>query len=146
MASSPCGLTPATVTRTCKAFAAALNYAANHDPAILNRAAWRIGLAALPDSHVARTKAVLGDDEVRAVVGACYAASDRLGLLVEVLAVTGCRPVQAARLLVGDLQPDRLMMPRSAKGKGKKRIESPPDSNPANAGGETSGCCRRSIR
>ncbi len=80
----------------------------------------------MPDSHVARTDAVLSDDEMRAVVVACYAASDRLGLLVEVLAITGCRPVQAARLLVGDLQPDRLMMPRSAKGKGRKRIERRP--------------------
>jgi len=120
------GLAAATVTRESKAFAAALNFVANHDPSIANRAAWRVGLAALPDSHVARTNAVLSDDEVRAVVAACYAASDRLGLLVEVLAITGCRPVQAARLLVGDLQPDRLMMPRSAKGKGKKRIDRRP--------------------
>jgi integrase len=120
------GLAPATVTRTCKAFAAALNYAANHDPSIANRAAWKVGLAALPDSHRARVDAILSDDEVRAVVAACYAANDRLGLLVEVLAVTGCRPIQAARLLVGDLQPDRLMMPRSAKGRGKKRVERRP--------------------
>jgi integrase len=120
------GLAPATVTRTCKAFAAALNYAANHDPSIANRAAWKVGLAALPDSHRARVDAILSDDEIRAVVAACYAVSERLGLLVEVLAVTGCRPVQAARLLVKDLQPDRLLMPRSAKGRGQKRIERRP--------------------
>ena len=102
------GLAAGTVTRECKAFAAALNFVADDDPSITNRAAWRVGLAAFPDSHVARANAVLSDDEVRAVVAACYAASDRLGLLVEVLAITGCRPVQAARLLVGDLQPDRL--------------------------------------
>jgi integrase len=120
------GLAAGTVTRECKAFAAALNFVADHDPSIANRAAWRVGLAALPDSHVARTNAVLSDDEVRAVVAACYAASNRLGLLVEVLAVTGCRPVQAARLLIGDLLPDKLMMPRSAKGKGKKRIDRRP--------------------
>ena len=69
---------------------------------------------------------MLTDDQVRAVVAACYAESDRLGLLIEVMAVTGCRPVQAARLLVGDLQADRLMLPRSAKGKGRKRIERRP--------------------
>jgi integrase len=34
--------------------------------------------------------------------------------------------VQAARLRVGDLQADRVMMPRSAKGKGKKRIDRRP--------------------
>jgi integrase len=120
------GLAPATVTRTCRAFAAALNYAANQDPSIANRAAWKVGLAALPDSHRARVDAILSDDEIRAVVAACYAAGERLGLLAEVLAVTGARPVQAARLLVGDLQPDRLMMPRSAKGRGQKRIERRP--------------------
>jgi integrase len=97
------GLAPATVTRTCKALAAALNYAADHDPTIANRAAWKIGLAALPDSHVARVDVILSDDRVRAIVTACYADSEPLGLFVEVLAVTGCRPIQAARLLVGDL-------------------------------------------
>ena len=120
------GLAPGTVTRTCKALKACLNYAAAQDPTIANRSAWTIGLAALPDSHVARTDAVLSDDEVRAVVAACYTASDRLGLLAEVLAVTGARPVQAARLLVGDLLADKLMMPRSAKGRGQKRIERRP--------------------
>src|SRR5262249_6433622 len=62
----------------------------------------------------------------RDVVAACYADSERLGLLVEVLAVTGARPVQAARLLVADLQKDRLLMPRSAKGRGRKRIDRRP--------------------
>src|SRR5262249_15272659 len=120
------GLKPGTVTRTAKALKAALNYAAAQDPSIGNRSAWTIGLASLPDSHVARTDAVLTDAGVRAVVAACYAASERLGLLVEVLAVTGCRPVQASRLCVGDLQSDRLLMPRSAKGRGQKRVERRP--------------------
>jgi integrase len=120
------GLKSASVTRTCKAFAAALNYAADHDPTIGNRAAWKIGLAALPDSHVARVDAILTDDQVRAVVAACYASSGQLGLFIEVLAVTGCRPIQAARLVVGDLQSDRLLLPRSAKGRGKKRIDRRP--------------------
>src|SRR5262249_2394934 len=70
--------------------------------------------------------AVLSDAESRDVVGACYAESDHVGRLVGVLAVTGCRPVQASRLLVKDLQPDRLLLPRSAKGKGRKRIERRP--------------------
>src|SRR5262249_23361722 len=59
-------------------------------------------------------------------VGVGYAARERRGLLVEVLAVTGARPVQVARLLVGDLQKDRLLMPRSAKGRGRKRIDRRP--------------------
>jgi integrase len=120
------GLAAGTVTRECKAFKAALNRAAAVDSTITNKSTWARGLAALPDSHVARADAVLTDDQVRAVVAACYAESDRLGLLIEVMAVTGCRPVQAARLLVGDLQADRLMLPRSAKGKGRKRIERRP--------------------
>jgi integrase len=120
------GLAPGSVSRSCRTFKACLNYAAAQDTSITNKSAWTLGLASLPDSHVARTDAVLSDDEVRAVVAACYAASSRLGLLVEVLAVTGCRPVQAARLRVGDLQTDRVMMPRSAKGKGKKRIDRRP--------------------
>jgi integrase len=117
------GLAAGTVTRETKALKAALNYSAAQDATITNKSAWTIGLAALPDSHVARTDAVLSDDQVRAVVAACYAYSERLGLLAEVLAVTGARPVQVARLLVGDLQADRLLMPRSAKGRGRKRID-----------------------
>ena len=99
---------------------------ADHDPTITNRAAWKIGLAALPDSHVARVDAILSDDEVRAVVAACYAFCQHLGLFTEVLAVSGCRPIQAARLVVRDLEADRLQMPRSAKGRGKKRIDRRP--------------------
>jgi integrase len=120
------GLAPATVTRVCRTFKAALNYAAASDPSIANRPAWTQGLAALPDSQRARTNAILNDDEIRALVGACYVYSDRLGLLAEVLAVTGVRPVQAARLRVGDLQADRLLMPRSAKGRGQKRVDRRP--------------------
>jgi integrase len=87
----------------------------------------RVQLATLAAYH--RLPAIYGwreHDEIRAVVAACHAYSDRLGLFVEVLAVTGARPVQAARLLVGDLQVDRLMMPRSAKGRGQKRVDRRP--------------------
>jgi integrase len=119
-------LKPASVTRLSKTFKAALNYAAGQDETIANKSAWTNGLASLPDSHVARVDAVLGDDEVRAIVAACYVYSDRLGLLIEVLATTGCRPSQAARLLVADLETDRVLMPRSAKGRGQKRVERRP--------------------
>jgi integrase len=72
--------------------------------------------------------AVLDDDAIRAIVAACYAYSEPLGLLAEVLAVTGARPVQVKRLRVGDLQSDRLtlMMPRSKKGRGQKRVDRRP--------------------
>src|SRR5262245_19804460 len=117
------GLASASVTRACKTFQACLNYIAKLDPSIANHAAWKHGLEALPDSHRPRIDAVLTDDEVRAVVVACYTEADRLGLLVEVMAVTGCRPVQAARLRVGDLRTDGVMLPRSAKGRGHKRVD-----------------------
>jgi integrase len=125
------GIVPATVSRMATVLKAALTHAAEHDPSIANKQAWAVGLKALPDSHRARTNAVLSDDEVRAVVNVCWAYAPWLGLFVEVLAVTGTRPVQAARLLVRDLLPDRLMMPRSAKGRGVKKIDRRPLPIPA---------------
>jgi integrase len=117
----------ATVTRTSKTFKAALNYAARIDPAAAaNRQAWQEGLRALPDSQLARGDAYLPDATIRDFVAACYAYSDQLGLLVEVLATTGARPIQVFRLLVGDLQSDRLLLPRSKKGRGRKRIDRRP--------------------
>ena len=77
------------------------------------------------------------------MVAACYADNPQFGLLVEVLAVTGCRPVQATRLRVDDLQTDRLMMPRSAKGRGKKRIERRPLPIPPTLAVKAARGCRR---
>jgi integrase len=108
-----------------------LAYAAAHDEAITNKSAWVTGLKALPDSQKARTNAVLTDDEVRDIVAACWAYADWLGLYVEVLAVSGARPVQVARLVVSDLQSGGVLMPRSVKGKGKKRIDRRPMPLPA---------------
>ena len=65
------------------------------------------------------------------MVAACYAFCPRLGLFIETLAVFGCRPIQAARLVVGDLQADRILMPSSAKGRGRKRIDRRPLPLPA---------------
>jgi integrase len=99
---------------------AALELAAAHDPRIGNQRAWKVGLAGLPDSQRARN-VVLDDAVVRRIVDAAYAQDRQLGLLVEVLATTGARLSQVARLEVGDLQADRpdprLLMPRSAKGR-----------------------------
>jgi integrase len=125
------GLAPASVNRTCKAFAAACALAASHDPRIKNRDAWRVGLAALPDATTARN-VILPDVVVSKVVAVAAQWSDAFQLLVEVLALTGARPIQAKRLTVADLQRDRLMMPSSKKGKGKRRIERRPVPIPAN--------------
>ena len=105
-------------TRTC--LRAALELAADHDPRISNRRAWKVGLAGLPDSQRARN-VILADDVVKRIVEAAYAHDRALGLLVEVAAMTGARLSQLARLEVGDLQAEladpRLLMPLSAKGR-----------------------------
>jgi integrase len=123
------GAKAASVNRDLKGFKAALNLAAAHDPRITNVAAWRIGLAALPDAHTARN-VILTDEQVRALIAASYAEDATFGILVEAAAVTGARVSQLARLEVADLQTDRgdprLMMPSSRKGKGVKRIERKP--------------------
>ena len=94
---------------------------------ILSRQPWHVGLQGLPDATRARN-IVLGDDEVRRLIGAAHARNHQLGLFVDVLAVTGARPSQAARLEVGDLRADelaeaKLLMPRSGKGGGRLRVK-----------------------
>jgi integrase len=117
------GLTPSSVVRYCKSLRAALNLAASHDKRISNGEAWEAGLQALPDAHVARN-VILTDADVSRFVSAAYARDAKLGLYADVLATTGARPSQAARLLVEDLHggaKPRLTMPRSAKGGSKNR-------------------------
>ena len=143
-------LTPASVNRVATGLRAALNLAADHDERIARRA-WEVGLAALHGASRARN-VVLDDRVVRNIVAEAYrprplehwiitkadaetraraeaeaaAWAKAFGLMVEVLAVTGTRISQAARLEIGDLQDGRsdprLLMPSSRKGKGEKRI------------------------
>jgi integrase len=123
------GREPSSVTRICKSMKAALNLCAAHDVRVTNQKAWQLGLAGLPDSHVAR-HVKLSEQDVRAIVAAVYGQDAALGLFVEVAACSGARPSQLSRLEVADLQDDRgdprLMMPSSRKGKGRKRIERRP--------------------
>src|SRR5262249_7033469 len=119
------GSRPSSVSRYCKSACACLSAAAKRDPRIQNQNAWKIGLETLPGSRRSRNQ-VLSDDMVRAVVAACYAHDADLGLFVEVLAQSGARPVQVSRLVVGDVQADRLIMPRSAEGSGVKHIDRRP--------------------
>jgi integrase len=124
------GLAAGTVNRTKTGLRAALELAAAHDPRIANQRAWKVGLAALPDAHVARN-IILTDDDVRRIVAAAYDHDRALGLMVEVAAVTGARLSQLARLEIVDLQADgaepRLLMPLSAKGRRRdKRHERRP--------------------
>ena len=118
------GLAPGTVNRTKTGFRAALELAAAHDPRIVNQRAWKVGLAALPDAHVARN-IILDDATVHRIVAAAYKYDRALGLMVEVAAVTGARLSQVSRLEVADLQADgpepRRFMPLSAKGRARNK-------------------------
>ena len=118
------GLAPGTVNRTKTGLRAALELAAAHDPRIANQRAWKVGLAALPDAHVARN-VILDDATVRRIVAAAYEYDRALGLMVEVAAVTGARLSQLSRLEVADLQAEgpepRLFMPLSAKGRARNK-------------------------
>jgi integrase len=118
---------PSTVNRVCKSLCAALEQAAQHDKKrIQNHDAWKIGLAGLPDTHEARN-VVISDTKVSALVAGAYDRDAKLGLLIDVLAVTGTRPSQAVRLRVEDVQDHptkpKLMMPKSGKGGGRNRMQ-----------------------
>jgi integrase len=127
-------LAPATVNRTCAAFKAALNLAADQDERIASRSAWETGLASIPDAEQSRN-VILPEDTVRDLIVEAHGRSAQFGLLVEVAAVTGARVSQLARLEVQDVQGDRvdprLMMPTSRKGKGTKKVTRRPVPIPA---------------
>jgi len=82
----------------------------------------REGLRSPEAPDRAREKQLLADDDVRRLVEAAYAHDADFGALVLVLAATGCRFDQAARLTVADLQASnqRMMVPTSRKGRGAK--------------------------
>jgi hypothetical protein len=63
---------------------------------------------------------------VLAVVTAAYDVSAAFGLYVQTHAEVGARSSQLARLTVGDLQRDRLMVPASHKGRGDRKADRTP--------------------
>jgi integrase len=140
-------LAPATVNRTATCLKAAFNLAADHDDRIARRP-WETGLQAIRGAEQSRN-VILADARVREIVKEAYQPNmhqveqlhgdararaevearrwaEAFGLLVEVLAVTGARVSQAARIEVQDVQGNgaepRLMMPSSKKGKGVKQV------------------------
>jgi integrase len=80
-----------------------------------------IGLKSIPLAEIAR-HALLSDDEIRRIVDISYTVDPDLGALVLVLAATGARFSQAAKIAVADVQAGacRIMVPASAKGNGAK--------------------------
>jgi integrase len=128
------GLAPAAFNRVTAMLKAALNLAADQDERIGSRRAWGKGLALLPNATESRN-VILPEADIRSIIAAAYNIGPEFGAFIEVLAVTGARPSQAARLEVGDVQADRpdprLMMPASRKGRGRTRIERRPVPVPA---------------
>ena len=124
------GVTPATINRTRAGLRAALELAASLDERITNRNAFRLGLKGLPGGKNPR-RMVLPEADVLRIVQAAYEHNRAFGILIEVLAQTGARISQAARLKCGDLQADgsdpRLLVPTSYKGgRGQKEREHVP--------------------
>jgi integrase len=121
----PAAMTPAGVNRLLNDLRAALNaHIATHwrdlPPTIGKEI--ETGLKALPNAQTAR-QALLTDGDVRRIIDAAYGVNPDLGALVLILATTGARFGQAAKITVADFQPEagRVMIPTSAKGKGTKQ-------------------------
>ena len=117
-------LRPATVNRLLNDLRAALRASLEQHwrdlPPTLTKEI-EIGLRSVPSAEVAR-HALLSDDDIRRVIEAANAVDVDLGALVLVLAATGARFSQVARITVADVQGDavRIMVPTSAKGRGAK--------------------------
>jgi integrase len=110
--------------RLSKSLKAALNLAAQNDERIANKAAWKIGLAKIPEPENTKSNIVLTDEQVRDVVAGCYEIDGGLGLWIELHAATGARSSQIAELNVGDLETGAaplLRMPSSLKGSKGRR-------------------------
>jgi integrase len=120
----PQTLRPATVNRLLNDLRAALRASIERHwrdlPQTLAKEV-EIGLRGIPSAEIAR-HALLSDDQIRRAIDAACATDHDLGALVLVLAATGARFSQAARVTVADVQADagRIMVPASAKGKGTK--------------------------
>ncbi len=73
---------------------------------------------------VARDNQILSDDQVRRIVAAAIAIDPDFGRLVVLLAATGARFSQIARMQVGDVQAEqrRLLVPQSYKGR-KRQLQ-----------------------
>jgi site-specific recombinase XerD len=122
-------LKPASLRRLFQATKAALNAAARSDRTIRNASVWKHALSGIKNTFGTRNKQVLSDADIHRVIAAAYEEGPEFGRLVEVLAETGTRISQAARLTVSDLKDGanpRLVMPVSRKGRGERKISHQP--------------------
>jgi integrase len=114
------GLAPSTVNRVRNNIRACLELSAPNRSHV-----WKTGLETLPNATRAR-KLIFPDDVIRTLVAEAYRRDSATGLLCDVLAATGMRPIQAQRLRIEDLiggDKPRLMVSKSAKGGGRNRAE-----------------------
>jgi integrase len=114
------GLAPSTVNRVRNNMRACLELSAPDRSHV-----WKAGLETLPNATRAR-KLIFPDDVIRALVAQAYRQDSATGLLCDVLAATGMRPIQAQRLRIEDLiggDKPRLMVSKTAKGGGRNRAE-----------------------
>jgi len=114
------GLAPSSVNRVRNSVRACLELSAPSRSHV-----WKSGLQTLPNATRAR-KLIYPDDTIRALVAEAYRHHGAMGLLFDVLAGTGMRPIQAQRLRVEDLvtgDKPRLMVSKTAKGGGRNRAE-----------------------
>lgn len=130
----PANLSQATIRRLVNDLRAALNHAGRQHRDRLPAdfaATVREGLRVTEPQSAPARRQVLPDADVRRLIAASWEA-DRAGQwegdlarMVVVLAATGARFSQVARMKVSDVQVDecRLMVPVSFKGKGTKRVE-----------------------
>jgi integrase len=121
------GLAPSTVNRIMNCVRAALTVADKTRIHI-----WRGGLKALPDATEANNVVIEDEAKAQQWVAESYSHDHALGLLTQVVAESGARPSQCARLKVKDLittdpKKPRLMMPKSGKGgtrhPGQRKLE-----------------------
>jgi integrase len=114
------GLAPSSVNRVRNNLRACLELSAPNRSHV-----WKTGLETLPNATRAR-KLIFGDDVIRSLCAEAHRHDAALGLLCDVLAATGMRPIQAQRLRVEDLiagDRPRLMVSKTAKGGGRNRAE-----------------------
>lgn len=129
----PRPITAATEARLLNDFRAALTAAAERHKLELSQVI-RTGLKRPEDADQARALQTLSDADVRRIVDAARAVCPDFGALVLVLAATGARFDQVARITVADFQPGngRIMVPASRKGRTTKvkrpiAVPLPPD-------------------